>query len=99
MGDGMETSATIYVRRSALDDQEGDNRTLGAPERECRAWAERECLTRLDKVFTGVVDALACKSGPYEVGTSPVQRVPVRSASIDLRSSDGQKVRLGTPVL
>ena len=55
----METSATIYVRRSALDDREGDNRTLGAPERECRAWAERECLTRLDKGFTGAGDALA----------------------------------------
>ena len=99
MGDGMETAAAIYVRRSALDDREGDNRSLGAQERECRAWAERECLTRLDKVFTGAVDALACRSGPYEAGTSPVQRALVRSASIDLRSSDGQKVRLGTPVL
>ena len=55
----METSAAIYVRRSALDDREGDNRSLGAQETECRAWAERECLTRLDKVFTGAVDALA----------------------------------------
>ena len=26
---------------------------------ESRAWAERKCLTRLDKVFTGAVDALA----------------------------------------
>ena len=55
----METSAAIYVRRSALDDREGDNRSLGAQETECRAWAERECLTRLDKVFTGAVNALA----------------------------------------
>ena len=39
----METAA-IYVRRSALDDREGDNRSLGAQERECRAWAEREGL-------------------------------------------------------
>ena len=37
----METSAAIYVRRSALDDREGDNRSLGAQESECRAWAER----------------------------------------------------------
>ena len=37
----METSAAIYVRRSALDDREGDNRSLGAQERECRAWSER----------------------------------------------------------
>ena len=44
MGDGMETSAAIYVRRSALDDREGDNRSLGAQERECREWAEREGL-------------------------------------------------------
>ena len=42
-----------------MDDREGDNRSLGAQETECRAWAERECLTRLDKVFTGAVDALA----------------------------------------
>ncbi len=58
----METSgssAAIYVRKSALDDREGDKRSLGAQERECREWAERECLTRLDKVFTGAVDALA----------------------------------------
>ena len=55
---GMETSAAICVRRSALDDREGDNRSLGAQEAEYRAWAERECLTRLDKVFTGAVDAL-----------------------------------------
>ena len=40
----METSAAIYVRRSALDDREGDNRSLGAQERECRDWAEREGL-------------------------------------------------------
>ncbi len=59
MGEGMETSAAIYVRRSALDDREGDNRSLGAQETECRAWAECEGLTRLDKVFTGAVDALA----------------------------------------
>ena len=59
MGEGMETSAAIYVRRSAIDDREGDNRSLGAQETECRAWAERECLTRLDKVFIGAVVALA----------------------------------------
>ena len=59
MGEGMETSAAIYVRRSAIDDREGDNRSLGAQETECRAWAERECLTRLGKVFIGAVDALA----------------------------------------
>ena len=59
MGEGLETSAAIYVRCSALDDLAGDNRSLGAQERECRAWAERECLTRLDKVFSGAVDALA----------------------------------------
>ena len=59
MGEGMETSAAIYVRRSALDDREGDNHSLGAQETECRAWAERECLTRLDKIFTGAVQALA----------------------------------------
>ena len=59
MGEGMETSAAIYVRRSALDDREGYNRSLGAQERECRAWAESEGLTRLDKVFTGAVDVLA----------------------------------------
>ena len=59
MGEGMETSAAIYVRRSALDDREGDNRSLGAQETECRAWAEREGLTRLDKVSTGAVDPLA----------------------------------------
>ncbi|MDP7092791.1 MAG: recombinase family protein, partial [Candidatus Thalassarchaeaceae archaeon] len=41
---GMETSAAIYVRRSALDDREGDNLSLGAQERECRAWAESEGL-------------------------------------------------------
>ncbi len=41
----METSAAIYVRRSALDDREGDNRCRGAQERECREWAEREGLT------------------------------------------------------
>ena len=40
----MGTSAAIYVRRSALDDREGDNRSLGAQERECRAWAESEGL-------------------------------------------------------
>ena len=40
----METSAAIYVRRSALDDREGDNLSLGAQERECRAWAESEGL-------------------------------------------------------
>jgi len=45
MGAGMETSAAIYVRRSAMDDREGDNRGLGAQERECREWAEREGLT------------------------------------------------------
>ena len=44
MGEGMETSAAIYVRRSAMDDQEGDNRSLGGQERECREWAEREGL-------------------------------------------------------
>ncbi len=44
MGDGMETAAAIYVRRSAIDDREGDNRSLGAQERECRAWAESEGL-------------------------------------------------------
>ena len=59
MGEGMETSAAIYVRRSAIDDREGDNRSLGAQETECRAWAERECLTRVDKVCTGAVVALA----------------------------------------
>jgi len=47
------------IEPSTSDDREGDNRSLGAQERECRAWAERECLTRLDKVFTGAVDALA----------------------------------------
>ena len=36
----METSAAIYVRRSALDDREGDNRSLAGQERECREWAE-----------------------------------------------------------
>jgi len=41
----METSAAIYVRRSAMDDREGDNRSLGGQERECREWAEREGLT------------------------------------------------------
>ena len=35
------------------------NRSLGGQERECREWAKREGLTRLDKVFTGAVDALA----------------------------------------
>ena len=55
----METSAAIYVRRSALDDREGDNRSLGAQEAEYRAWADRECPTRLDKVFAGAVDAWA----------------------------------------
>ena len=55
----METSAAIYVRRSALDDREGDNRSLAAQEGECRAWAEREGLTRLDKALTEAVDALA----------------------------------------
>ena len=59
MGEGMETSAAIYVRRSAIDDREGDNRSLGAQETECRAWAERECLTRLGKGFTGAVVAWA----------------------------------------
>ena len=34
----METSAAIYVRRSALDDREGDNRSLAGHERECREW-------------------------------------------------------------
>ncbi len=41
----MESSAAIYVRQLALDDREGDNRSLGAQERECRAWAEREGLS------------------------------------------------------
>ena len=41
----METSAAIYVRRSAMDDREGDNRSLAGQERECREWAEREGLT------------------------------------------------------
>ena len=59
MGVDMETQAAIYVRKSALDDREGDNRSLGAQERESRAWAESEGLTRLDKVFTGAVAALA----------------------------------------
>ena len=59
MGEDMETSAAIYVRRSALDDREGDNRSLAGQERGYREWAERECLTRLGKVFTGAVDALA----------------------------------------
>jgi hypothetical protein len=36
----MEISAAIYVRRSAMDDREGDNRSLGGQERECRVWAE-----------------------------------------------------------
>ena len=36
----METSAAIYVRCSALDDREGDNRSHAGQERECRAWAE-----------------------------------------------------------
>ena len=45
MGESMETSAAIYVRRSALDDREGDNRSLAGQERECREWAEREGLT------------------------------------------------------
>ena len=31
----METSAAIYVRRSVLDDREGDNRSLAGQEREC----------------------------------------------------------------
>ncbi len=47
----------------------------------------------------GCIDLGDRRSSPYEAGTSPAQRAPVRSASIDLRSSDGQKVRLGTPVL
>ena len=42
----METSAAIYVRRSAIDDREGDNRSLGAQERECRAWAESIAMGR-----------------------------------------------------
>ena len=42
----MGTSAAIYVRRSALDDREGDNRSLGAQERECRAWAESIAMVR-----------------------------------------------------
>ena len=46
MGEGMETSAAIYVRRSALDDREGDNRNLGAQETECRAWAESIAMVR-----------------------------------------------------
>ena len=44
MDGSMETSAAIYVRLSALDDREGNNRSLGAQERECRAWAECEGL-------------------------------------------------------
>lgn len=48
---GMETSAAIYVRKSALDDREGDNRSLGAQERECRAWAEREGLTTRSDIW------------------------------------------------
>ena len=40
----METSAVIYLRLSALDDREGDNRSLGAEKRECRTWAGREGL-------------------------------------------------------
>ena len=39
MGAGMETSAAIYIRRSAMDDREGDNRSLAGQERECREWA------------------------------------------------------------
>ena len=42
----MGTSAAIYVRCSALDDREGDNRSLGAQERECRAWAESIAMVR-----------------------------------------------------
>ena len=45
MGEGMETSAAIYVRRSAMDDREGDNHSLKGKERERREWAEREGLT------------------------------------------------------
>ena len=44
MGVGMETSAAIYVRRSAVDDREGDNRSLAGQERECRASADA-CVT------------------------------------------------------
>ena len=36
----METSAAIYVRKSALDERAGDNRSTTAQERECRAVAE-----------------------------------------------------------
>ena len=54
MGVGMETQAAIYVRRSALDDREGDNRSLGAQERKCRAWAEREGLTTRSGIWVRV---------------------------------------------
>jgi len=53
------TASKSVVRRSALDDREGDNRSLAAQEGECRAWAERGGLTRLDKALTEAVDALA----------------------------------------
>ena len=58
-GEGMETSAAIYVRRSALDDRKGDKRSLGAQERECRDWVGRKGLTRLGKALIEAVDALA----------------------------------------
>ena len=47
------------VPSSNLGSPTNKNRILGGQERECREWAEREGLTRLDKVFTGAVDALA----------------------------------------
>ena len=46
-----------------------------------------------------LIRATYAPGSTYETGISPVQRILVRSASIDLRSSDGQKYRLGTPVL
>ena len=47
------------VRSPNLPSPTNTNRSLGGQERECREWAEREGLTRLDKVFTEAVDALA----------------------------------------
>ena len=56
----METAA-IYVRRSAIDDREGDNRSLGAQERECRTWAEREGL-EVGPVYREAVGTSASRS-------------------------------------
>jgi DNA invertase Pin-like site-specific DNA recombinase len=43
-----------------MDDREGDNRSLGGQERECREWAEREGLT-VGPVYREAVGASASR--------------------------------------